>query len=230
MGLRTLDIKRLFKTPKSQKEYFAGIITGSRRSGKSYMLKYLYEKYLKTQYHFTIVFTPTPNVDYYSEFIHGKIIEGYDDDVITVIEKSSSDLLADTGSPLKTLIILDDVCSEVDTKHKSGLSHLFMTSRHYNISLLVICHNIKQINTVSRDCTDFVFEMTGKNSGTRERLYETFISGIADDDEIPKGMTEKKFVHHMIKKTCVNFNCFVVVLMFEDSNCFYDTCFQFKAE
>lgn len=127
------------------------LISGMSRSGKSVLLKDIMTPHLK-DFDFVIVFSKTLCNNFYhtwfekenisTEFLYNE----YNEEVVykfkKIVEeyKNPSILKKLTGQKpkiIKTLFILDD-CMSTSLKYENSIADLFMTSRHWAASIIII--------------------------------------------------------------------------------------------
>ena len=226
-----LNPEKVFRKPKHDKNYFTCCIDGMRGSGKSVLTKYLYKSILKKLYDFTIIFTqPYSILEYEQILTNGSIFTQYDPEIIEKVKELNEKMFQEKGKYMKILIILDDVDDTKDVKMDEELEKLFKFGRHDHLSIIYIIHELKMLSTINRQNIDIIFFFNGKNKQSRQRLYELYLSGLAGDEDIPEGYTEKEFCDIMIKKICIDYWALAIVMgAGNTSNEFFDTVYRYKA-
>lgn len=206
---------------------FSMVITGSRREGKSYMIKHIYEKCnFGNEYAFTIVFTENAdNMDYMSEYISGDLFfKEFDPDIIERIKKLNYAFEV-KGIKKKFLIIIDDC---LDTKNDLSMKKLYAMGRHENISIIFSIQKTTLIDTTCRNNSDLILITRSKSANEKKSIIDNFMKGTAEEDDM-KGMSEDKFHRLLLKDTCKDYQFLVLDYTNNKSNNFNDIVKIYKA-
>ncbi len=209
---------------------FAMLIIGSRRSGKSNMVKFMFKLAKFTKYYdYFLVFCNSGEVrDFYAEFVPGSLFfDDFNEEYFQRVFKMSEEYRI-KGTPKKFLAIFDDSVGS-DEKLSDSIMQIYNTGRHHNISIIFCSQRLFLTNTSARNNSDAVLIGKSKSSGEKKYIIETFLNGLLDDEEIPKGRREKQMYNSIIKKYTVDYNFLVLDFSNDQSNAFYDTVFYFKA-
>ena len=179
------------------KKIFSMSIAGSRKEGKSYMIKHLYKKCGWHKYYdFIIVMTENiDNLNFYSEFVHGTLFFNEYDGQIIERMKSLSEQYQENGDPKRFLIILDDCLS--NSKNEEHFKRLYSQGRHYNISIIFSIQQTTLIDTTARNNSDVIMICRTKSSNEKKSIIENFLLGTADDDDM-NGMSENNFYRKLL--------------------------------
>ena len=127
-------------------------------SGKSFLIKYICYQYRKL-FNYIVVVAPMSdvNTDYNflpKSYVHNK----YDDSLVDkIIAKQTAYKKA--GKNIHMLLVLDDVAATPNMNFKkqnfNSLNKLWSANRHLNISVCVICHQVKQAPPLLRGNADY---------------------------------------------------------------------------
>lgn len=132
----------------SRDKPFSMIISASRNSGKSNMLKHLYLHYWAPLKMFNVVavFSETICNDYYSEFLSTKLLYGSlrTDVMNSIIEKAKT--YKSRGKDFKVLFIIDDCVSQRD-RFNQTITDIYTKGRHFGISIVYITQKMSFCST-----------------------------------------------------------------------------------
>lgn len=210
-------------------KFFSMIISGSRREGKSYMIKHIYETCnFGQEYDFVAVFSEnTDNIDFYSEFVHGSLFfDHYDTDVIDRI-KQLNEAFELKGIQKKFLLIMDDCMG--NSKNEENFKKLYAQGRHMNISIIFSIQKATLIDTTARNNSDVVMICRSKSAMEKTSIIDNFMKGTAEEEDM-KGMKEDKFHRKLMKDYCKDYQFLVLDYMNSSSNEFTDIVKKYKAE
>lgn len=128
---------------------FSCIMNATRNSGKSYLLKHFYEKYLKHNYDLFIVFCKTLKNGQYDYLDTKMKYHDYDENVIKTLTKVKK-------FNIKACIIFDDVLS-LKNRYNKTLGDLFYSGRHHNLSPIYLVQKCSFLdNGWINNCTVFI--------------------------------------------------------------------------
>lgn len=147
---------------------FSAIFAASRRSGKTTLIKYLYNE-LSKSFDIIIFFCDTLHNKNYS-FVQEPKFNHFSSGVLNDL----FDFQKNTNNEYKILIIMDD-CVSNDTKNSDEIMQLYLTGRNWNISCIISSQVSTLINKKSRGNTDFVFIGKTNTPENRLNLIETFL-------------------------------------------------------
>ena len=164
---------------------FSMIIIAGRKSGKSYMIKYLYMEYLKSLYDITLVFTLSSKTkEYYEEFI---LING--EESTCFLEELPEDILQNIDviqsqheKPLRILIICDDMAG-TDTKLNKGVINCFTRGRHSNVSIIFVTQSPTLASNHIRQNCDVLAILNIRSYDARTFVSNNFISDYTETKE-----------------------------------------------
>lgn len=190
--------------PKEQN--FSMAIIASRRSGKTTLLKYLVNNYLKNTFDEVILITNSINNEIYDDFDAIKICE-FDNDIINGIIS-----LQQEDKSKKILVILDDAVGN-KIKYSSGILKLFCISRNLNISIIYSIQSATLLLPDHKENLDYLLIMKVKTFPKIKHIIDTFLMGNLESKDIKTSKDEFNFWHDLIKKQCVDYNSIVVDYM-----------------
>ena len=227
--MTTQDIKPLSKwNPRTLKLPFSALMIASRNSGKSTLIRYLYENYWATKFDITCVFCPTDYHQKYPEFIPGTLFfEDFDPAILRKIQALQKKRMEDGKKAYQVLIIFDD-CSDDRERYMRDIQYVFTKGRHSMISVLFATQSSSLTSTVWRNNADAIFLSQNRSSGGRDQLVDNYFSGLSDEDDRPEGMTERRFYNKILKKYTSD-NKFIVITFNGRTNEFVDMVQWFKA-
>lgn len=220
---KKIILKEFNELNKLSDKFFSMLVFGSRRTGKSELVKYIYNYLdLGEEYDFIVVCSLSPStLDFFSNFVHGNLFFNYfDENIIENIIRQSTRLEAD-GTPKKFLCIFDD-CIGNNLKNSEAMTKLYATGRHYRISVILIAQKITFVNTSVRNNSDIIFIGKTKSALEKEAVIKNFLDGIADHTEIEKfGYTQNRiFYMDLLKEGTANYKFIVIDNMEEKSTDF----------
>jgi hypothetical protein len=212
---------------------FSMICFASRRSGKSELIKYIYNKLdLQSEYDYCMIISESDeSLDFYSDFLFGNLfIKKFDNDVITNLIVESQKLETE-GKKARFLCIIDDVVGST-IKYSESIAKLYAIGRHYHISCILICQQLTLINVTVRNNSDIIFIGQTKTSKEKKSIIDNFLDGIADDNEIlDKGFeTKKSFYNEMIKYNTEDYSFIVFDYLNGKKNNFDSVVHKIKAK
>ena len=181
-------------------------LIGKRNSGKSQMLRYLYDQQ-KHLFRSVFVCCPTESVNHFYEDIVKKqnIFDTYNEQwVEKLIERMTAE---NAGKPdnkaSHILLILDDLCSDTNFHQSKTFKKLCTRGRHIKIAVVITAQYIYQIPPVARNNSDFIL-CSQMNTQGLDLLTTEFLFG---------NLTKKEFIDIYYKNTAdysflvINNNC-----------------------
>lgn len=193
---------------------FSMIVSASRRSGKSYLIRHLYSKYMKHDY--VMVFSP--NVNEYN-FLKDPYFKSSELD-IGVLQKLIG---REKGKDLRILLIFDDMASRKN-RYKDEILQLFIQGRHHNVSVIFITQDITLCDTTWRNNSDIIILMKNKSSKQNESIIDNFLIGYI---ELEENVKEKRYFRNLLTKNLKGDQNKFKALILDDE--FDDEIFWYKA-
>lgn len=191
-------------TPNFEKnQNFSMALVASRRSGKTTLLKYIVNNYLKDLFDEVILITSSLNNNIYIDFDAIKICE-FDNDIINSIIS-----LQQEDSSKKILIILDDAVGN-KIKFSSGILKLFCISRNLNISIIYSVQSATLLLPDHKENLDYLIIMKVKTLPKIKHIIDTFLMGNLESETIKTNKEEFNFWHNLIKNKCQNYKSIIV--------------------
>ena len=199
------------------------VLAGKRRSGKNVLCKSIAFNYFRGKVKNCFVFSPTAEIaingyDYIPfEFRYTEV----DIDVIDRIMKRQEYLIRNNPKgDYRILIFIDDIISSNDAKQQKILDRLFISARHFQISLIVSYQYIKKdFSPVQRDNVDVIFVFQQSNFDNKDALNKQYLSVNED----------KKQGMELINKYAVDYQTLVILNTANSSN-YEDFCFYYTAD
>jgi len=199
------------------------VLAGKRRSGKNVLCKDLAYNYFRGKVKNVFVFSPTSEIaingyDYVPfEFRYTEV----DTDVIERIMKRQEFLIRNNPKgDYRILILIDDIISSNDAKQQKVIDRLFISARHFQISLIVSYQYIKKdFSPVQRDNVDVIFCFQQSNFDNKDALNKQYLSVNED----------KKIGMELINTYAVDYQTLVILNTTNSSN-YEDFCFYYKAD
>ena len=214
-------------------KFFSMICFASRRSGKSELVKYIYQKlnFGEEYDHVIVISECNDTIDFFSEFVHGNLfIREFDGEVVsnTILVSRNNEA---EGTKLKFLVIIDDVVGNT-IKHSEWMSKLYATGRHDNISCILICQKLTLINTTVRNNSDVIFIGQAKSGNERDSIIKNMLHGVATRQQIRDLAYSSKdeFYEDLLIQNTTNHNFIVLDYISTTSNDFDDVVYSIKAK
>jgi hypothetical protein len=212
--------------PKFEKhKHFSAIIAGSRRSGKSHFLKWLYLNHLKRNYQIVCVMSnSSATLDEYAEFISGKLFfNKYCAKTVNKLLKLNS--TQPIGKSVNILLILDDCCDNRMT-YDDTITQCFTRGRHSKLSVIVASQTINfGLNTTIRENLDYAFLFRAKSGNKKSYIINNFLTGLHDNNLNSK--QEFLLMLKLLNKICINHGM-IVIDYGKESNHFAEFVNKFK--
>ena len=181
-------------------------LIGKRNSGKSQMLRYLYNQ---QKHLFKAVFCicPTESVNkFYSDLIKKEnIFDSYNEEWVEKLIAKMTQVNAGKSDKDAShiLLILDDLCSDTNFHQSKSFKKLCTRGRHVKISVIITSQYIYQIPPVARNNSDFIL-CSQMNTQGLDLLSTEFLFG---------NLSKKDFIDLYYKNTAdygflvINNNC-----------------------
>ena len=201
---------RLFGAPP-----FFTLITGSKNSGKSELVRYIVRCYAKDFANVEVI-TPTALNGFYQNFIPASHIhDTYSDELVQgIVEKQEA--RKKTGKPVHMLLVCDDILASPNVRFEarkaSILNKLFCANRHYLISFLVIVQKMRGVPPLCRLNIDYVCFTRCMRSAWAD-IYEEY-SGNADKKEFFRMLEESTMDYKIlmyrakVARSSEHYSCF----------------------
>lgn len=140
--------------PERERTPFASLLLASRNSGKSHLIRTLWEKVWKTRFRFVVVFCGSDHDESYPDFLPGRMFfKKFRPDVVQRLKQMNEDRTAGGLDQLPVLFILDD-CSESRERYDEDLRSLYTRGRHWAFSVVFATQGIQLSDTVARNNSD----------------------------------------------------------------------------
>lgn len=183
---------------------FAALLSASRRSGKTNLLKYIYSE-LKKQFDIIVFFSDTLHNKKYS-FVEEPKFNKFDPGVIVNLFEFQKE----TDNTFRILIIMDD-CVSNQTRESNEIMQLYLTGRNWNISCIISTQVSTLINKKVRGNTDFVFIGKTNTPENRLNLIDTFlISCVKPPEQITTKVGKEDYLDKYIVDNTTDYNFLVL--------------------
>ena len=170
------------------------LICAKRKSGKSYLLKYLTE-YEQNTFYKIYVICPTEAINnFYSSIIpKSQIYDAYSEkwteELINKMTTINSNKLP--NEKVNVLLILDDCIADTDFHNSLSLKKLFVRVRHINIAIIITTQYLNSIPPIARNNSDYI--LVGQlNKQSIQILIDEYLAG---------NITKQEFTEYYRKAT-----------------------------
>ncbi len=201
------------------------ICNGKRRSGKNYLTRDLCYNYFRGKVENVFLFSPTSEIAINScDFVPYEYrYPEYNMDIVDMILKRQEHLIKNSlnkPNKHKILLILDDLQASNDGKKRRHIEKLFLTARHFRISLIVNFQFPKvDMSPTIRDNVDVIFVFQQNNFNNKELFVLQYLN--TDD--------KKNAGYELINKYAEGYQVLVIMNTIT-SNSYEDFCFYYTAE
>lgn len=192
---------------------FTSIVTGSRMSGKSNMIKFFLKSQhggkLMDKFDMIIIFSKTIENGQYS-FLKTKLMfADYQEGVLETVKKLYFSQKKQ-GKPFHSLVIFDDCVT--GTKYKESIENHFYNSRHYHMSIIFLTQKASAASQNWKNNTTLFIIL--KSMSRKEKLYlsqDVIADGI--EPQIPITVKEQQIVRigtHLQTSMLDDYNAIIV--------------------
>lgn len=173
--------------------YFSSMLVASRKSGKSYLVKYLLQEHLMGLYHLTVIMCPSiDDLEEYNSCIGKfpkKLCSKYDEQYLERLVLRNEERMIKGKKPIETLVLIDD-SSGVDTRNSDMLFKLYTRGRHAGISVIFICQEYTSLKPGIRNNVELWILLRQLSTNGRVKAAEEVLSG---SNRLDSSINEKKF-------------------------------------
>ena len=218
MELLEYDLNDLPENP-------AIICSGKRRSGKNFLTRDLCYNFFRGKIDQVFLFSPTAEIAINAvDFVPYEYrYSEYDIDVIDRILKRQEYLIRQNQKDTKKhriLLILDDLQASNDGKKRRHIEKLFLTARHFRVSLIVNFQFPKvDMSPAIRDNVDVVFVFQQNNFNNKELFALQYLSTSENKND----------GYDLINKYATGYQTLVISNTEVSSN-YQDYCFYYTAD
>jgi len=158
------------------------ICNGKRRSGKNFLTRDIVFNHFLKRVDNVFLFSPTSEIAINScDFVPSEYrYQEYDMNIVDMILKRQEHLIKNTpNKPEKhrILLILDDLQASNDGKKRKHIEKLFLTGRHFRISLIVNFQFPKvDMSPTIRDNVDVIFIFQQNNFSNKELFVLQYLN------------------------------------------------------
>ncbi len=161
---------------------FSMAMIGSRRSGKTTLLKWLVREHMERYFDQIVLITNTLSNDIYTDFApEDKLtsLSTFDNNVI----QGLIDIQTEDGPDAdRVLVILDDSVGN-NVKYSQGILKLFCTGRNLNMSIIYSVQDGTLLHPAHRENLDFLIVMRVKTFPKIKHIIDTFLMGNLESGE-----------------------------------------------
>jgi len=201
------------------------ICNGKRRSGKNFLTRDLCYNYFRGRVDNVFLFSPTSEIAINScDFVPIEYrYQEYDMNIVDMILKRQTHLIKNSLNNTKKhriLLILDDLQASNDGKKRRHIEKLFLTARHFRISLIVNFQFPKvDMSPTIRDNVDVIFVFQQNNFNNKELFVLQYLN--TDD--------KKNAGYELINKYAEGYQVLVISNTMTSNN-YEDFCFYYTAD
>ena len=179
-------------------DYFSMVITASRNSGKTYLIKHLLDKYLVKLYDIIIFVSDSP--DTAEEFKHiskAIFLTKMNFNIINKIAHANKE----RDEPLRTLLVYDDKIGK-ETKYDDQLMQLFTRGRHLNLSIIFASQSKKLMDTTWLNNSDYIILLKQNSAQQKKTILENVLIGSIDmeDEKEERNVMKRIMIKYIGKK------------------------------
>ena len=120
-------------------------------SGKTYMIKSVYNSSLRNAFDMVVVYSKTNKYNNQYSFLGNKLVnhEKFSDESLELLTEKQNDFLRECGRLLNILVIFDDI-SDKKMKVNDNVNDIFAMGRHLGISCIYSVQKTTMVSTVIR--------------------------------------------------------------------------------
>lgn len=177
-GMDQIDLQDSFESIENEinKNMGASVaILGSSKSGKTTLLKQLFENLTDSIDFYTIGILGSPQNEIYKDIKFDTVQDTLNPKLIQFIK----DVQKENGNKFKFLIIIDD---QVDLKNNNIVRQLFTTLRNSGVSVVICLQQLHLLSKTNRGNTNFVYSLKFNDDELIDEFKRKFISKLDEDD------------------------------------------------
>jgi len=200
MEEKILDTEWNFPVDNKNRLNFSMILIAKRRSGKTELVRYLYENYWWDKYDLVVVYTIGTTGMYYKSFIKGQALiqEKVDLQEIRLMMARNEKRMKRGKAPINILAIFDDTNTRKQ-KFDDDLLDVYTKGRHSNISIVYCTQAPTLVDNIWKENSDLIVIFKMKTMRYLEYVAESIVSGILDKEFESRGK-ERRFYINLIKR------------------------------
>jgi len=190
--------KPTFPLDSHGKMNFSSILIAKRKSGKTYLINYLYSRYWWNRYDLIFCYTNGAGVEEYSQFLDTKYIyPEFLPEQVEAIRAFNATLAGE--SKVNVLIIMDDTCSRRQ-RFDLTIQDLFNKGRHDNISIVYTTQDGSLVDNTWKENCDYIFMYKALTMRTKQYIIDNIITGMIPNLDFHTVAAEKRFYLKLLKK------------------------------
>ena len=209
---------------------FTMVISATRNSGKSNLLKHLYLNIWHPNNYFdsVCVFSKTMCEGFYENFIPGNLM--FDRFSMVTLRKcmNTAKYYKSRGRTWRLLVIMDDCISRKD-KFVDELDQIFTNGRHYNVSLVYITQKLSYCSTTWYNNLNCIILLRNTSRGEKRYIAEKILNDIISDsfpNDSENALTRRTIA--MQSAICKNYHA-IIALPLVDSENYENKLFIYRA-
>lgn len=191
---------------------FAGIISGSRCSGKSCILKWLLlgkEVNLVKKYDVIVVFSSSIETEFYKYLGTTLLFKKFNPQIITALKTLYVDRKS-KNIKFNFLVILDDL-AHCNLKYDNDISEMYLSGRHFGCSIIFLTQKLSLTSLNWKNNSTLI--IICKNGSRKEKRYCADIIADVIDTKYPN-LTENKLLQKSVliqSEICENYRALAIM-------------------
>ena len=153
------------------KENFSILLNAKSKSGKSTLIRYLYNNYLKNNFDIVILFTDNEINKLYDFVDYENIYNDYHYHIV----KTLFLIQKETNNKYKILFIFDDYIAKPGLKECRILKNLFARGRNSNMSVIYSTQYINLVSRSNRLNSNYLFVLNATQPSNNLMLYKDYL-------------------------------------------------------
>jgi hypothetical protein len=224
--------------PERERTPFASLLLASRNSGKSHLIRTLWEKTWKTRFKLVVVFCGSDHDEAYPSFLPGRLFfKTFRPDIVQKFKQMNEDRVAAGLEQIPILFIVDD-CSESRERYDDDLRSLYTRGRHWALSIVFASQAIQLSDTVARNNSDFVILGLQRGAAGRDLAIDNFLKGLVETEDLPlettpggvtRRLSEKRYLSTLFKKHTSGYGFIVVTTSSPYATDFKDLVLRYRS-
>lgn len=204
---------KFFKSQLKEWKCFSSIITGSSRSGKSYLLKHLLtmnKSKLLRKFDFVLIFSKTLVNGFYKSFINSDLMfYDYEPAIIEFMKQKYIEYQKQ-GKTFKWLVILDD-CVDAKSKYYNHIQDLYFHGRHYQASIMFLTQKCSLMATGWMANSTLIICLFAGSRAEKDYIAEKILADAIDEHHQEKKFNEVvRIAVNLQTNICKDYNALII--------------------
>lgn len=211
---------------------FTMVISATRKSGKSNLLKHLYLDYWYPQGYFDIVclFSETVCDGFYEDFLDSGssiVLDRFSMPVLREIMEKAK-YYKSRGIRFNSLVIMDDCISGKD-KYNEQMSKIFTNGRHYHVSIVYITQKLSYCSTTWYNNLNYIILMRNTSLNEKRYISEKILDDVISND-FPNlyGSRLTNLSTAIQRKYCANYGALIITPLVDRPNEYNEDSYKYK--